>query len=302
MYKYSSIIRVEDVIEACEEFVFQIVLKENMPFKIIDCYFQIKKNHDYRFAESDYLIVLYFSEDKNMELAREKIKKAVEFFVFLTRIPFAVNSSIVESVGNDIPTIDVNQSKGKMLNIEECNKIYARIRKKKKLLENVLEIYALAMKEDYLLAGNKEDAFFTYFKIIEVIVKDEFFIEKNSINKGQDCTKRYIEQMLSNVYNLETQENRLNELAGLIKQIVFEQTFDKTYHKIMWFLKRKNIFVNKNIVSSIVTMRNDIAHGQNVIIKEDMDEYKNIIILAKKVIEAKFFGRKMEIVCRQIVL
>ena len=46
MYKYSSIIRVEDVIEACEEFVFQIVLKENMPFKIIDCYFQIKKNHD----------------------------------------------------------------------------------------------------------------------------------------------------------------------------------------------------------------------------------------------------------------
>lgn len=302
MYKYSSVVSIEDTVEACEAVAFQIVFKENKPFKIIDCYFEIKNNHDFEIDESDYVTVLYFSKDKNLNVAKEKIRRAIELFIFLTGIPFAVNSSVVETVGDDIPAIDVNHSKKKMHDLEECNRIYGRVRKKRCLLENALKLYAVAIKEDFLLNENKENALFTYFKIIEIIVKDEFSVEKNNINKGQDCTKKYIKQMLNNVYGIETQENRLDDLEGTIRQTVFEQTFDNMYHKIMWFFKRKNILVNKNVVSNIVSLRNDIAHGESVIINEEMDEYKDVAFLARKTIEAKFFGKKTGIDCRQIVL
>ena len=299
MYKYKSVVRIEEAIELCEPFKFEIVLRENTIFKMADCYFEVKKNHDFQSGESDHLVVLYFSNHKNINLAKEKIKRAIELFIFMTGIPFAVNSFIVENVTDDIPAIDVNRSKKKMLNLQECNKAYTRVRKKKKLLHNVLKLYAVAIKEDFLLAGNKEDAFFTYFKIIEIIVKDEFSIEKNNIDKGQDCTKGYIIQMLNNIYGIETQEKRLNELEGIIRQTLFQQTFDNIYHKIMWFLKRKNIFESKDAIASIVSLRNDIAHEENVVIEDNTAEYRIIIELVRKVIETKFFGRNMKIECRQ---
>ena len=104
MYKYSAKVEVVDTVDVCTDFMFQVVLKEDMPFKINDCYFIVKKNHDYTFKESDYLMVKYYSQNKNLSGAKDKIKRAIELFVYMTDIPFDVNSVVIESAENDMPT------------------------------------------------------------------------------------------------------------------------------------------------------------------------------------------------------
>lgn len=299
MYKYSAKVEVVDAVDMCTDFMFQVVLKEDMPFKINDCYFIIKKNHDYEYKISDYLKVAYYSQNKNLFEAKEKIKRAIELFVYMTDIPFDVNSVVFESTENDIPTIDMQLSKRKMQQISEINQRYGRVKAKKVLLQSVLQMYAVATKENYLLTENKEDAFFTFFKIIETIVKDDFSIEKGNIDKGTMYTRRYVEQILTNAYGVSTQEKRLNDLCGNIGGALFEMVFDNIYHKIMWFLKRHNITGDKNIISNIVTLRNNIAHGEVVLMDNYMQEYGYVMKLADKVIEAKFFGKSMKIECRQ---
>ena len=59
MYKYSTKVEVVDAVDVCTDFMFQVVLKENMPFKINNCYFVVKKNHDYQYKESDSLVLIY---------------------------------------------------------------------------------------------------------------------------------------------------------------------------------------------------------------------------------------------------
>lgn len=299
MYKYSTKVEVVDAVDMCTDFMFQVVLKEDMPFKLNDCYFRIKKNHDYEYKISDCLKVAYYSQNKNLLEAKDKIKRAIELFVYMTDIPFEVNNVVVESVENDIPTIDMQLSKRKMQQISDINQRYGRVRAKKTLLHSVLQMYAVATKENYLLTENKEDAFFTFFKIIETIVKDDFTIEKVNIDKGTTYTRRYVDQILTNAYGVSTQENRLDDLCGNIGGVLFEMVFDNIYHKIMWFLKRHNIAGDKNIISNIVSLRNDIAHGEMVLMDNHMQEYEYVMKLADKVIEAKFFGKSMKIKCRQ---
>ena len=302
MYKYGAKVEVVDTVDMCTNLTFQVVLKEDMPFKINDCYFVVKKNHDYTFKESDYLQVSYYSQNKNLWVAKDKIKRAIELFVYMTDIPFDVNSVVIENTENDMPAINMQLSQRKMQQISEINQRYSRVRKKKELLQSVLQMYAVATKENYLLTENKEDAFFAFFKIIEIIVKDDFKIEKANIDKGMSFTRRYVEQILTNAYGVSTQENRLDDLCGNVGGALFEAVFKNIYHKIMWFLKRHNIAGDKDIISNMVSLRNDIAHGEVVLMDNYMLEYECVMKLAGKIIEAKFFGKSMKIKCRQTLI
>lgn len=302
MYKYSAKVEVVDTVEVCTDFMFQVVLKEGMPFMINGCYFIVKKNHDYTLKESDYLWVTYYAQNKNLCDAKDKIKRALELFVYMTDIPFDVNSAVLESTENNIPIVNMQLSQRKMQQIMAINQRYCRVKKKKGLLQSVLQMYAVATKENYLLNENKEDAFFAFFKIIEIIVKDDFLIEKANIDKGMAYTRRYVKQILTSAYGVSTQENRLDDLCGNVGGLLFEMVFENIYHKIMWYLKRHNIAGDKDIISNIVSLRNDIAHGKVVLMDNYMQEYEYVMKLADKVIESKFFGESMKIKCRQTLI
>lgn len=262
MYKYFAKVEVEAAVDLCTDFMFQVVLKENMLFKIGDCFFMVKKNHDYTFKESDSLSVAYYSQHRNLSEAKEKIKRAIELFVYMTDIPFDVNSAVLESFETDVPVIDMQLSQRKMKQISEINQRYCRIRAKKELLQSVLKMYAVATKEDYLLNENKEDAFFAYFKVIEIIVKDDFSIEKVNIDKGTSYTRQYVEKIMTKAYGVSTQENRLEDLCGNIGGVLFEMVFENIYHKIMWFLKRHNISEDKDIISNMVSLEMILHMGK----------------------------------------
>ncbi len=305
MYKYCATVEIENAVELSGDFLFQVVIKEKMSFKIIDCFFQVIKNHDSSFKISDSILVMYFSELRDFDGAKMKIKRAIEFFVFMTGIPFDVSPWVIESIGGDIPILNNELSKKKMMEITEANRLYNKVRTKKNLLEKVLQMYSVAIKENFLLAQNKEDAFFTYFKIIEIIVKDDFSIEKQRIDKGTIQTKQYIELILSQVYGVRTQNKRVDELCGNIKNRLFKLVFcgnDNIYHKTAWFMQRKNIRFDKDLLANIVLLRNRIAHGENVEMEKHQQEYIEVMSLTKNVIDAKFFGKELQIDSRQIIL
>lgn len=150
-----------------------------MNFIIGGCYFNIKKNHDHSFILSDILTISCYLHNKNKEEARERIQHALEFFIFLTEVPYDMSERITESTENSLPLINVNLSKKKMLNIKNAENAYQQIRAKKQLLQNSLHLFSVGTKLNYIFnINNCENAFFTFFKIIENIVKDDFSIEK----------------------------------------------------------------------------------------------------------------------------
>ena len=182
-YKYEVSSGILDAIDNLGEFYFQIVLRENMPFILGDCYFVVKKYHNQDCHISDSLQISYYSERDNQNEAMRKIKVALEFFVYLTGIPYNIEGGMTKSIVDSRPIIDINKSKRKLLKIQETETAYQRIRKKRKLLESTLQLYNLGIRLNILFGDeNCEDAFFTFFKIIEKIVADTFEIEKAGID------------------------------------------------------------------------------------------------------------------------
>lgn len=302
-YKYQLISDIIDSIDAVDDLHFHINLRENMYFIIGGCYFNIKKNHDHTFIMSDRLEISCFLHNKNNNEAKEKLQQALEFFIFLTGTPYDTKGQISETTENSLPLIDINQSKKKMIQIQNIENAYQRIRTKKNLLVNSLHLFSMGTKLNFLFdETNCEDAFFTLFKIIENIVKDDFSIEKNNINRNQSLTHEYVNTIITSTYGIQTTSERLQEISGIIDNTIFESVFDNIYHKIIWFAHNHNITVDSNILSKIVAMRNQIAHGDSIKFETCIHEYKYTISLCRKIIQAKFFNLSMPIIEAQIIV
>lgn len=302
-YKYQLVSEIADSIDAIDTLHFQIKLKENMNFIIGGCYFLIKKNHDYSFIISDKLIISCYSHNKNKKEATEKIRYALEYFIFLTGVPYETNGTVTESIEISLPSVDINLSKIKMLKIQDAENAYQRIRAKKKLLQNSLHLFSTGTRLNYLFNEiDCEDAFFTFFKIIENIVKDDFSIEKANISRGTSLTQEYLSSILNNSYNIQTTTERLLDICGKIENIIFDTVFDGIYHKIIWFSKKHNIAIDCNILSKIVNMRNKIAHGDKIVFEQCINEYKYTIDLTHKIILAKFFTSSLPTIQARIIV
>lgn len=299
-YKYEVSSGILDAIDNLGEFYFQIVLRENMPFILGDCYFVVKKYHNQDCHISDSLQISYYSERDNQNEAMRKIKVALEFFVYLTGIPYNIEGGMTKSIVDSRPIIDINKSKRKLLKIQETETAYQRIRKKRKLLESTLQLYNLGIRLNILFGDeNCEDAFFTFFKIIEKIVADTFEIEKAGIDRGKEETKECLERILSRTYNIQITEEKLTGFSGEISNYIFNIVFGDNYYRIMWFCQKYNISVDCNIISKFVVIRNKIAHAEKVTISGD--EYAYIMKLTREVINAKFFSKKPLIIDSKII-
>ena len=300
-YKYQTLSEIVDSIGAIDTLHFQIKLRENMDFIIGGCYFRIKKNHDHSFILSDSLTISYYQQNRNKKDATERILHALEFFTFLTGAPYEITGVINESIESSLPFIDINLSKKKMLNIQAAENAYQHIRAKRKLLENTLHLFSAGTKLNYLFDENNcEDAFFTFFKIIEIIVKDDFYIEKNHINRGSSSLQQYVTSILTNSYGIRTTSDRLLNICGKIDNLLFESVFDGVYHKIIWFSQKSNIDIDCDKLSKIVSMRNRIAHGDNIEFEQYIEEYKYTLDLTRKIILAKFFNLSLPMIDAQI--
>ena len=166
---------------------FYVQLKNKTRFVLNDCCFIICKELFVPYPDSDSFYVEVIQCNK--KAAEETIKRAVDILIYITGIPYELNE-LQEDCDTSIQPIDISYSREKIERIKSINSQYGKIRSKKELLKNTLRLYALSVKYDLILE-DAEEAYFLNFRIIEKIAKDEFAIEKNSINKGKENTRNF---------------------------------------------------------------------------------------------------------------
>lgn len=265
---------------------FVVQLRNKTRFILNDCYFTICKDVFEPYPDSDYFQVDLVG-DFDINVAKEKIKRAVDILIYLTGIPYEVR--YVEQDDNVLlDAIDISYSKTKIERINEINSQYGKIRSKRALLENTLRLYALATNYSVIL-GDAEEAFFASFRILEKIAKDEFEIEKKEIGKGVLNVKYLVQKVLEDDYGIKMPVNKIDDLAGNLATDMFNTVFSDIYAKIAWFCARRNITYDENILIKCVKTRNALAHGENVRIDYNSEEYSFVVKMSDKFIHEKFF-------------
>lgn len=285
MHHYWTYIEVPN--DHSNEFSFSVEMKNETRFILNDCYFTIYKELFEPYPDSDsFCVELVAQCDK--EAAEEKIKRAVELLIYITGVPYELDY-LREDDDTFIQPIDISYSRKKIERINSINSQYGKIRRKKDLLKNTLRLYALSVKYESIL-DDAEEAYFSYFRIIEKIAKDEFAIENNSINKGQDNIIDIVKKIIQDSYGIRIPVNKIDDLAGNMVSYVFDMVFSGIYAKIAWFCARSNIEYEEETLGKAVEIRNALAHGDNIKISNMSKEYTLISRLAYQFIYKKFFN------------
>ena len=266
---------------------YVVELKNNCRFVLNGCYFRIKKQMFEKYPDSDFFEIDFIT-NQNKKDAENTIKHAVDILIYITGIPYEIDD-LWEDHDISIQSIDENFSKKKIELINSIDSQYKKISKKKELLENVLRLNAIAQKYALLL-NDGEESYFAMFRIIEKIAKDEFEIEHNTICDGYSNIRSAVANVINNSYGIKIPDNKLDEIARKISAELIENVFSDIYSKIAWFCKKKQIEYNENILSKAVKIRNKIAHGENVDIKDSMEEYILLRKLERAFIYEKFFN------------
>ena len=153
-----------------------------------------------------------------------------------------------------------------------------------------MQIYSAAIKLECIF-GLNEDTYFNLFKVIEVIVKDDFRIEKDNgkLDKGSEKIKEFINHIHKSTYKISIDDETLKKIIGETTSTLFEASFYGINPKISWYLNRNGISMDANLLKRATSLRNDIAHGEYVEILKMTDEYSAVMRLSKMCIWKKFF-------------
>lgn len=289
-YKYTADSEIIMPLQMENDLLFKIVLKEKMPFKLGESYITIYKNHDFEFNYSDEISISFFSKNKSLIDAKKHIKESIEFLTYLTEIPYDTDIRILESESDSLPTINSDKSKVKMNKINNINKIYNKIHAKKDLMIQCMQLYASAIRlnllSNYL---GRDDAFFAFFKIIEIISKDEYSSESQKIRIDKLPLKSCIEEIYLTQFGIVTTQNKLDDIVGCISSTLIEATFEELFHKILFCAHKRNIEVDHELLHKIVKLRNASAHGESIEMSSLNHAYSYTFYLSRKFINAKFF-------------
>lgn len=273
--------------EMIQEIRFNIQLRGNTIFKIIDCYFSVIKHRDVYYEDSDEIIIEYYSTKKDKQEAEHKIIRAIEFFIFLTGIPFDTNIIISEFQSQNLPIIELEKSRKK--EIEIINNAYLRINKKRELLVKTLRLNAMAIRFNYMFSFS-EDAFFNFFKIIELIAKDEYKCEKQNIEKGKGETVEFINKIVKEKYKIVISAEQINDFSGKVNRYIYETIFENMYPRIAWAKNNLKIYGNDLLLEKSVSLRNKIAHGEIIDVDIDFQEFGKLADMSQLFIYKKFFS------------
>ena len=259
-------------------------LRSKCRFKINECYFTTYKAAFNEFYDCDFFRIDLITQNDRKN-AERIMNRAIDLLSYITNAPYELDE-LEEDSNINITPININSRK--IENLKEINDQYKSIRRKKELLENTLRMYSLALKYDMLL-GDCEESFFILFRIIEKIAKDEFRIEKESIDIRKSDMRTIIKRIIEKSYGIKMTSEKLDSFAGKLSNKLFNDVFSEVYSIIAWFCRKKNIKYDENVLSKAVSIRNRLAHGEYVHIDSWSEEYNLVRYLANMCIRKKFF-------------
>lgn len=294
MYKFSKTINI-NYNNDYEEVKFGISLQSNTQFTFLDCdytFFRGNSGHD-----EEMFIAEYYSSSNKKEDAEKKLEMSLKTLSYFFLIPLYDDSSYtkVEEIESKSELIK-ERSKMKVKKIEDISERIKRFRITRKLFDEVILIFYAGLKFHYMLKFY-EDSFLNYFKIVEKICKYDYKIRSNEIHaqlntqENQQVLSDGIKSYLNDRFNIEYSSNKINDLQGKVMNIFLRNMDQDAFSKIILFCKKKNLNIDADVLGKTISIRNDIAHGEIVIMEEHFKEYGFIYNLCLNIISKKFFDK-----------
>lgn len=238
-------------------------IKSNSSFKILNCNILFSKNKE----ES----VFTFCIDANSYSQNEAIEmlgKVSNILTYLLHIPIDSkkygpnldNYSITPN--NSIATKYINSIKTIETTIHKLNK-------KKSLFFEILNLLYIGIHNLYKLQ-NEEDAFIYFFKIIEQISKNYYYtydsrhLTKTVTKTNKNELKKLINRYCLDFFNTKLSDNILNTKTDLYYKYLKLETYGSIFGKISLFITKNKLIFDINQISTIIRIRNKIAHGDTI--------------------------------------
>lgn len=287
MYRNITYVDIEEL--GGDEFALGLSLKSGIAFKFQECYCSFKRVVDGADIFERLTVSHYINNIEEKESSEIKIKRCLDLLSFIFYIPLPnIYGDCKEC--EVIEELDSICSNNKIEKLNEIDSIVNRFRRTKDRFFDVLEIFRKGMRYNFML-DFQEEAYLYYFKAIENVVKDYFDKEgKDKLSVNDDKVKAFLKSIFSKELNVVYSDSKLEDLVGKFKRLLIKSCSEDVYSKISFFCNKNNIKVDYNLLGKAVTLRNKIAHEENVNIQEFTDEYKLILLLSRDVIAKKYFG------------
>lgn len=289
MFRYYSIIDIEDLVN--DNFRIGISLKSGITFKFQDCYCRFRRTvHKDSRDVWERIIVSYYTDSKCYEKAKQKIRQCLDLLSFIFIIPFDYEGIQCEKVDVIEEVLSNNRTK-KIIQLQEISDKVDRFRKSRGRFFDVLAIFRKGIQYGFM-DGFIEEAYLYYFKSIENVAKEYF--DKEAKDK-LDINKEELENILLKIFKenfgIVYSDNKINDIAGVIKRKLINISSGDIYSKIALFCNRNKIRVDYDLLGRAVSLRNKIAHEDNVNIDDYMEEYFFILKLSREIIAKKYFNK-----------
>lgn len=186
-------------------------------------------------------------------------------------------------------------AKNSIKNLKYVEKKINRFNINKQFFYDMLNLLSIAYNNFY--SGRDEDAFIYFFKVIERIAKKHYlvYMERHhtagSTRKNKHELRKLLKDYTENLLQVELTEDMMDRKVDLIYKSIKAEFYGSVFNKISLFIKKNKIQIDIKKVSSLVKVRNKIAHG-DIIEQEALSlSLANCEYLANEVFAFHFFKR-----------
>lgn len=293
-YHSGYFINDEDIFET---FSFGLKMKNGIIFKFLGCYYVYSNEFD-----DPYLEIYYYSEDSNVNNANAQLKKSSRALSFIFGIPLAEIQEFSE------PTeIEANQ----ILLETPCTKKIVHLHNIENMivaLNDKIDLFYLSMNHFYsglkflCMTNFDEEAFINLFKLIEII-SEQYFIDNQEslINFDGNNLNTYLKRYIFESTKINYSVNKMKNITDNVKKCIVQQSTNGVFSKISFFCNHYNIKFEANELNIIVSIRNQIAHGDPINHNQLDSCIMNLYIMSRNIISHYFFStayNKIELECK----
>lgn len=292
MIEYGVVFEINDE-DKYNDFRFEIQLRNEVIFKLNDCYCIFNKKKDKDLGEEIHQMkIVYYSHTNNKNDAITKIRNCIHILSYIFAVPMFDKLYIHECNVKKINYIPNKKNADKIKKVTYIDSVVNKLKKTKEDLYYIMNMYCKATQYLYM-EDLYEEAYLSFFKIIENISKRYFNIQKkcNKIRINKNILEKKLKNILKKDLNLVYSNNKIENITGIIENELINIVESDVYSKISYFCNEYNIkSIDYDILGKSIKLRNSIAHGSNENINEKDEELYFIVKLCREMIAKKFFN------------
>lgn len=265
-----------------------VAVRHGTSFKFMECVV--------KFYQFDDRCILFwidgngFSKDE----AYEKIRNAAKVLSFMFALNFDSENNVIFERELKLEPNNLLAKKSER-NLKYVEKRISRFNINKQFFYDMLDLLNVAYNNLY--NSRDEDAFIYFFKVIEQISKKYYllYMERHHTKAATRKNKRELRNLLKNytedLLQVGLTEDMMDRKVDTLYKSIKLEFYGSVFNKISLFIKRNKIQIDINDVSSLVKVRNKIAHGDTIESDDFSSFLTNCEYLANEMFSYHFFGK-----------